>query len=166
MTSTADIQPAVSSLVTISSEGTLTLSIAGHLDASTMGSLWRQAMQMLGQERPARLVIDASGISYCDGAGVALLLQLRSAKRRPEGRSKSMISRRRCNIYWISMARRRRRMRLPVRPNRFPLSSRSGEHRAGSGKTCTRSSHFLGNCPWRFSTPRGIPDRCAGRMRP
>ncbi|MBD0306303.1 MAG: MlaE family lipid ABC transporter permease subunit [Nitrospiraceae bacterium] len=85
MTSTADIQPAVSSLVTISSEGTLTLSIAGHLDVSTTGSLWRQAMQMLEQERPARLVIDASGISYCDGAGVALLLQLRKCQEKAGG---------------------------------------------------------------------------------
>jgi phospholipid/cholesterol/gamma-HCH transport system permease protein len=58
-------------------DGSLRLRIAGRLDARTTGGAWRAAERALAQARPRRLVLDASGLDYCDGSGVALLSTLR-----------------------------------------------------------------------------------------
>ena len=60
-----------------SPDGALVLSIIGHLDTASTGQAWRNALQLLNQHQPKRLVIDASRLTYCDGAGAALLLELR-----------------------------------------------------------------------------------------
>ncbi|HNP42396.1 MAG TPA: STAS domain-containing protein, partial [Nitrospira sp.] len=51
--------------------GTLTLIMTGRWDSDTTGKWWQRGQQILEQGKPSRLVIDASGVSYCDGAGVA-----------------------------------------------------------------------------------------------
>jgi len=56
--------------------GGLSLAIAGSLDSHTTGQAWREALQLLHEVQPRRLIIDASEITYCDGAGIALLLEL------------------------------------------------------------------------------------------
>ena len=60
-----------------SADGALVLSIIGSLDASSTGQAWRHALQLITQHQPTRLIIDASQLTYCDGAGAALLLELR-----------------------------------------------------------------------------------------
>jgi phospholipid/cholesterol/gamma-HCH transport system permease protein len=55
---------------------TLTLLMTGRLDANTIGRLWRDAQHILDQSKPIRVVIDASDVSYCDGAGVAFIVKL------------------------------------------------------------------------------------------
>ena len=60
-----------------SSTGGLILSIIGPLDSTTTGQAWRDALQFISQHKPERLVVDASQLTYCDGAGAALLLELR-----------------------------------------------------------------------------------------
>ena len=55
---------------------TLTLLMTGRLDANTIGRLWREAQHILDQSKPIRVVIDASDVSYCDGAGVAFIVKL------------------------------------------------------------------------------------------
>ncbi len=59
------------------------LAITGKLDAETTGRLWPQAVRKVTEARAQTLVLDASKIDYCDGAGMALLLQL---KRIQQGR--------------------------------------------------------------------------------
>ena len=81
----ADIEPAASLQATVSHEGTLSLLLIGRLDSSTTGSLWRQAMQALEQKKPVRLIVDASRLAYCDGAGAALLLELRHYQEKAGG---------------------------------------------------------------------------------
>lgn len=54
------------------SEGSLRIS--GRLDANTLTTLWHRAMS-LAKQRP-EACIDAAAVSYCDGAGVALLVAL------------------------------------------------------------------------------------------
>ena len=49
----------------------------GPLDAASLGTVWPRAVQVLEEHRPQRLLVDAAGISYCDGAGVGLLVELR-----------------------------------------------------------------------------------------
>jgi phospholipid/cholesterol/gamma-HCH transport system permease protein len=77
MSPAADIQPAASFQTTVSGEGTLTLSIDGQLDSTTTGALWRPVILALEREKKAHLIVDASRITYCDGAGIALLLEVR-----------------------------------------------------------------------------------------
>jgi phospholipid/cholesterol/gamma-HCH transport system permease protein len=66
-----------------SSDGALILSINGSLDSTSTGSAWRHALRLLQEHQPQRLIIDASHLTYCDGAGAALLLEL---QRRQETR--------------------------------------------------------------------------------
>jgi len=58
-------------------DGSLRLRVAGRLDTRTTGGAWRAAQRALEQVRPRRLVLDASELEYCDGAGVVLLSSLR-----------------------------------------------------------------------------------------
>jgi len=60
-----------------SADGALTFAVSGSLDSVTTGRAWREALRALGQAKAPRLIVDASRMSYCDGAGAALLLELR-----------------------------------------------------------------------------------------
>ncbi len=51
----------------------MTLNVSGRLDASSTAGLWRELDDRLRQARVANLNVDASGVDYCDGAGLALL---------------------------------------------------------------------------------------------
>ncbi len=64
------------------------LIIQGRLDADTVGRIWSEAIKKLSESKPAVLEIDASGVEYCDGTGVALLLQL---KKRQEKENKQFL---------------------------------------------------------------------------
>ena len=59
-------------------EGTkrLTLTIEGRLDVTTTGTVWRETMAVVERASWQRIVVDASGLDYCDGAGVGLLVEL------------------------------------------------------------------------------------------
>jgi phospholipid/cholesterol/gamma-HCH transport system permease protein len=58
-------------------DGILTLSLAGRLDSGTTGKIWRRATRVVAEAKAASVVLDASGVDYCDGSGIALLVQLR-----------------------------------------------------------------------------------------
>ncbi|MCF7958464.1 MAG: MlaE family lipid ABC transporter permease subunit [Phycisphaerae bacterium] len=57
-------------------EGILRLTFSGRLDVDRTSDLWRKAEQILQRSKPQSLFIDAHEVSYCDGAGVSLLLNL------------------------------------------------------------------------------------------
>ena len=63
----------------------LKLVISGKLDAESTSRLWTQALRKVGETEPATLVVDATGVDYCDGAGMALLLQLQATQQRNAG---------------------------------------------------------------------------------
>ena len=65
--------------------GTLTFIMTGRWDSDTTGTWWHQGQRMLAQSKPRRVVIDASGLSYCDGAGVAFLVELQQLQARTGG---------------------------------------------------------------------------------
>jgi phospholipid/cholesterol/gamma-HCH transport system permease protein len=69
-----------------SPDGALILSIVGTLDTTSTGQAWRNAVRLLDRHQPKRLIVDASQLTYCDGAGAALLLELR---RRQESRRRT-----------------------------------------------------------------------------
>ncbi|MGH7901102.1 MAG: ABC transporter permease [Thermodesulfobacteriota bacterium] len=76
--------------VTLNSEigekGTLNLSINGRLDSTTTGKIWREAMLAIKKTSPETIMVDASGLNYCDGAGIALLFELKLMQERKGGR--------------------------------------------------------------------------------
>ena len=75
--------------VTLNSEigekGTLNLSINGRLDSKTTGKIWREAMLAIKKTSPETIMVDASGLNYCDGAGIALLFELKLMQERKGG---------------------------------------------------------------------------------
>ncbi len=67
----------------ITEEGSLKLIINGRLDSSSTGKVWRQALLSIDKSSPKRVIVDASGVNYCDGTGIGFLfnLQLKQAER-------------------------------------------------------------------------------------
>ena len=63
----------------------LVFSIVGPLDSNTTGLAWRTALGVLQQVNPPRVVVDAARLTYCDGAGAALLLELRRRQHHRRG---------------------------------------------------------------------------------
>ena len=63
-------------LAATQSDGGLVLTISGSLDSRTIGQAWQPALEALRRAQPRQLTIDASRLTYCDGAGAALLLEL------------------------------------------------------------------------------------------
>ena len=57
--------------------GSFKLIIAGRLDSTTTGVIWSRATAAVKKAKAATVEVDASGIDYCDGAGIALFVQLR-----------------------------------------------------------------------------------------
>jgi phospholipid/cholesterol/gamma-HCH transport system permease protein len=77
-----DINP-VSLNTEIIEEGSLKLVINGRLDSSSTGKIWRESLLSIDKSLPERVIVDASGIDYCDGTGIGFLfnLQLKQAQR-------------------------------------------------------------------------------------
>jgi phospholipid/cholesterol/gamma-HCH transport system permease protein len=56
--------------------GALHVALAGRLDAVSTAAAWREVMGALEEAPPGDLVVDASGLDYCDGSGIGLLVAL------------------------------------------------------------------------------------------
>jgi phospholipid/cholesterol/gamma-HCH transport system permease protein len=54
----------------------LFLTISGQLNADGTAALWARTVALLSREKPARVTVEASGIAYCDGTGISLLLEI------------------------------------------------------------------------------------------
>ncbi len=65
--------------------GILNLSIDGRLDSYTTGKIWKEAVLALEHSSPKNIIIDASGINYCDGTGIALFVRLRELQKKTGG---------------------------------------------------------------------------------
>jgi phospholipid/cholesterol/gamma-HCH transport system permease protein len=64
-------------------DGMVVFAIEGRLDTDSAGKIWRKATEAVGGAR--EMVLDASRIEYCDGAGIALLVDLRNRARNAGG---------------------------------------------------------------------------------
>jgi phospholipid/cholesterol/gamma-HCH transport system permease protein len=62
--------------VSDASDGGLLLALSGRLDAQTIPAVWREALHALSAAGTRGVVVDAAQVDYCDGAGVALLVDL------------------------------------------------------------------------------------------
>jgi phospholipid/cholesterol/gamma-HCH transport system permease protein len=59
-------------------DGALVIAIAGRLDSSTTGRIWRQATEAVVGAKARSVIVDASQVDYCDGSGIALFVHLRN----------------------------------------------------------------------------------------
>jgi phospholipid/cholesterol/gamma-HCH transport system permease protein len=60
------------------------LALSGRLDASTIRDVWRDARRALAEAAGRRVVVDAAKVDYCDGAGIALLIDLMRQRQKGE----------------------------------------------------------------------------------
>jgi len=67
-------------------EGQARLVLKGRLDKDTAASIWRQSTQSLRQAKPAFFVVQAGDLEYCDGAGIALLVEYKRIQEQNKGR--------------------------------------------------------------------------------
>jgi phospholipid/cholesterol/gamma-HCH transport system permease protein len=65
--------------------GELCIVLGGRLDSRTTAAAWREAMRLREAASERRLVVDVSGIVYCDGAGASLIGALEDAQRAAGG---------------------------------------------------------------------------------
>src|SRR3972149_6353702 len=70
----------------VNEEGILNLSIDGRLDSYTTGKVWKEAILALERSSPKKIIVDASGINYCDGSGIALFVRLRELQEKTGGK--------------------------------------------------------------------------------
>jgi phospholipid/cholesterol/gamma-HCH transport system permease protein len=54
------------------------ISFSGRVDFHTTANLWRRCMKMQQRLRPKTLTIDMHNVEYCDGAGIGLLIELKT----------------------------------------------------------------------------------------
>lgn len=59
------------------------LELAGRLDAYSLGQVWADAKRALAGSPDRPFVVDCSRVEYCDGAGIAMLVDLLRTERRP-----------------------------------------------------------------------------------
>ena len=57
-------------------DGRRVLALSGRLEADTIPDIWRTALEALKDAGARPVVVDAAGVDYCDGAGIALLVDL------------------------------------------------------------------------------------------
>ena len=57
-------------------DGRRVLALSGRLDADSIPDVWRTALQAVKDAGTRPVVVDAAGVDYCDGAGIALLVDL------------------------------------------------------------------------------------------
>lgn len=65
-------------------EGSLRLEFSGRLNVESTSEIWNEIFETLAKKDFQRLVVDGSGLEYCDGAGVALILHLERRAFGPE----------------------------------------------------------------------------------
>ena len=66
--------------------GVLKLVIIGRLDADNTGRIWRESTRLVSGARAATVDLDAAPIDYCDGSGIALLIQLHRLQQQNGGK--------------------------------------------------------------------------------
>jgi phospholipid/cholesterol/gamma-HCH transport system permease protein len=63
----------------------LGVKIIGRLDSMSTGNIWRETNLELDRTSPKRVIVDASGIEYCDGSGIGYLFGLRQRQQKGGG---------------------------------------------------------------------------------
>jgi phospholipid/cholesterol/gamma-HCH transport system permease protein len=70
--------------ITDASDGGRVLALSGRLDSQSVTGLWASVRRAVADVPSRRVVVDASGVDYCDGAGIALFVDLLRHPRDPQ----------------------------------------------------------------------------------
>ena len=62
--------------VSDTTDGRRILALSGRLDATTIRHVWDESRRAIASAPHERVVVDAANVDYCDGAGIALLVDL------------------------------------------------------------------------------------------
>ena len=62
--------------VSDTTDGRWILALSGRLDATTIRHVWDESRRAIATAPHERVVVDAANVDYCDGAGIALLVDL------------------------------------------------------------------------------------------
>ena len=62
--------------VSDTADGRRLLALSGRLDATTIRRVWDEGRRAISAAPGQRVLVDAANVDYCDGAGVALLVNL------------------------------------------------------------------------------------------
>lgn len=71
--------PSAALAITDAPDGTRRLALSGRLDAYSISDVWPSARKAVQAAAGRPVVVDAGGVDYCDGAGIALLVDLMRA---------------------------------------------------------------------------------------
>jgi phospholipid/cholesterol/gamma-HCH transport system permease protein len=64
-------------------DGERVLALSGRLDATALKALWDRVTHAVAEVPQRPVIVDASGVDYCDGAGAALFVELLRHPRTP-----------------------------------------------------------------------------------
>lgn len=64
-------------------DGRRVLTLTGRLDAGSVSSVWEATQRAVGEAGTRPITVDAAGVDYCDGAGLALFVELLRHPRDP-----------------------------------------------------------------------------------
>jgi phospholipid/cholesterol/gamma-HCH transport system permease protein len=76
VTAAAGVAGPATLAVTDAADGGRVLALAGRLDAYSIADVWAQARTAVAQAPDRPIVIDAARVDYCDGSGIAMLVDL------------------------------------------------------------------------------------------
>jgi phospholipid/cholesterol/gamma-HCH transport system permease protein len=62
--------------ITDTADGRRVLALTGRLDATTIPPLWNDVRRAASESSEKPIVVDATGVDYCDGAGAAVFVEL------------------------------------------------------------------------------------------
>lgn len=71
--------PGAEALVSWPSTKQVHIALRGRLTAQSVPEVWPEARRPLAERPPPQITVDGSGMEYCDGAGLGLLLELQRA---------------------------------------------------------------------------------------
>jgi phospholipid/cholesterol/gamma-HCH transport system permease protein len=83
MTTTRPSSPPAVLRITEQAEGGARLSLAGRLEADSLDEVWLAALEAVKSTSDGPVTVDASGVAYADGAGIAFLVDLLRQPRPP-----------------------------------------------------------------------------------
>lgn len=58
--------------------GKLELRLSGHLSAKTAGHVWQESTTLLHTTKPHELILDVSGLEYCDMTGIGFIRDMKT----------------------------------------------------------------------------------------
>lgn len=68
--------PLAALAISEAADGRRMLALSGRLEASTVRGVWAEGRKAIAEASGRRVVVDATDVDYCDGAGVAMLVNL------------------------------------------------------------------------------------------